>query len=136
MLDIHDTMRYNLHMSELEGEQFNKFCADMGGIKLYTFQLATEDFSRLYIDGGSVVYDPYDDLNQLATVVDYIRKKYLWSCQAVGDIDGIVEVVNTQWFNVYRSTLTGTNLIDALRTFIWAVMMDLAFSPTSRTDDV
>lgn len=115
-------------MSNKEAEQFNRFCAKITGIELYTYQLAIEDFSRFYIEGGSVVYDPYYDLNQLAEVVDYIRKKYLWSCQKVGgDNAELIETINAQWFKVYRSTLVGTSLIDALRTFMWAVMVKYVF---------
>lgn len=119
-------------MSNKETETFNRFCAEISGIELYTYQLATEDFNRFYIEGGSVVFDPYDDINQLSDTIDYIRKKYLWSCQKAGEVDEFIETVNTQWFRVYSTTLTGTLLKDALRTFIWALMVKYASREINR----
>lgn len=108
-------------MSDLSVQrEFNKICAQIMRIELYDFTLATETQPRQYIEGGSVVYDPYNDMNQLCEVVDAIRHKHFWSCQALTTENiNETERVKAIWFNFHKNTYIGSNLPDALRSVIW-----------------
>ncbi len=54
---------------------FNLACAEYEGYKLYEYTLATENLSKLYLDGGSIEYNPHGNMNQLLPVVDKILKE-------------------------------------------------------------
>lgn len=110
-------------MSESTEGQFNSYCAYVVGIKTTTYKNIDEEFNRLYFeDDQAKEYNPYCDLNQLAEVVDELRRKYLWSCQKVGSNVDMIERLNSEWFVLYRNTLIGTSLKDGMLDFVWAAM--------------